>query len=98
METTPTVAQVQQAWTEERDRLTTENNRLEMQCFAQGKLISTLQIENKESAARQEATEKKLITLRYHAERLLHAHHHGNGLQAWHDLVDKLEQAIEQSK
>lgn len=42
--------------------------------------------------------QQKLTTLRYHAERILHAHHHGNGLQAWHDLVDKLERAIDQSK
>ena len=40
-----TVEQVQMAWTAERDRLTAESDRLEMQCFAQGKLISELQIE-----------------------------------------------------
>lgn len=41
--------------------------------------------------------QRKMNSLRYHAERLLHAHHHGNGLQTWHDLVDRLERAIEQS-
>jgi hypothetical protein len=45
-----------------------------------------------------DATEKKLTALRYHAEQILHAHQHGNGLQAWHDLVDKLARAIDQSK
>ncbi|UFS65307.1 hypothetical protein LO749_01685 [Paracoccus denitrificans] len=44
-ETGLTVEQVQKAWTAERDRLIEENNRLEMQCFTQGKLISDLQIE-----------------------------------------------------
>lgn len=52
----------------------------------------------RELAADRDAIESKLNTLCHHAENLLRAHRHGNGLQAWYDLVDKLESAIEQSK